>query len=75
MFLNHHYLECPFCKKGTIELIERPSSYRHKRTYGAGKGSIYMKVSEQFIVATQECPNCHKTNEEITKRWKKDGTI
>jgi len=75
MFLNRHYLECPFCKKGIIEIIERPSSHKHKRTYGAGKGSIYMKIKEQFIVATQKCPECGKSNEEITKKWKEDGII
>jgi hypothetical protein len=75
MFLNRHYLECPFCKKGTIELIERPSSYHHRRTYGAGKGSIFEKAKEQFMVVTDKCSECGKTNEEITKKWKEDGVI
>jgi uncharacterized Zn finger protein len=75
MFLNHHYLECPFCKKGTIELIERPSSYKHQRTYGAGSKSIMERVSAQFLVTTQKCPECGKSNEEITKKWKEEGVI
>lgn len=76
MFLQYEYLECPFCKKGTIQFLYKPSVYSAKRTScRAGKSTKMSKSSEQVIISTQKCPECGKTAEEIEKKWKEEGVI
>jgi len=53
----------------------RPPSYRHQRTYGAGKGSIFKKINEQVVITTQKCSNCEKTVDEIEREWRKKGIL
>jgi len=73
--LNKDYWTCPFCDKGIIEVLVRPSSYKHQRTYGAGKGSIFEKVSSQVVLLTEECSSCHKKSEQIEKKWREENII
>lgn len=73
--LNKDYWLCPFCDKGTIEVLIRPSSYRHQRTYGAGKGSIFKRVSQDVTILTEQCSNCSKNSEEIEKEFRRKNII
>ena len=76
MFIERHYLECPFCKKGIIEFLYKPSVYSAKRTScRAGKSTTLRKTSEEIVIITQKCPVCGKTAEEIEKKWREEGVI
>ena len=76
MFLEHQYLECPFCKKGIIKFLYKPSVYSAKRTScRAGKSTTIRKSSDEVIITTQECPECGKTAEEIEEKWRSEGVI
>jgi len=76
MFLQHEYLECPFCKKGTIQFLHQPSVYSPKRTNcRAGKSTKMSKSSEEVVITTDKCPECGKTAEEIEKKWREEGVI
>ena len=76
MFLQHEYLECPFCKKGTIQFLYKPSVYSAKRTScRAGRSTKMSKSSEEVVITTEKCPECGKTAEEIEKKWREEGVI
>jgi hypothetical protein len=76
MFLQHEYLECPFCKKGIIKFLYKPSMYSAKRTScRAGRSTTMRKSSEEVIISTQKCSECGKTAEEIAKKWREEGVI
>ena len=75
MFLTKEYVECPFCKKGLIELLHRPKTVQIKRTYGAGSGTIPRTSSEKWLVLGDSCVECGKTNSEITNKLKEKGII
>ena len=76
MFLQHQYLECPFCKKGIIKFLYKPSAYSAKRTScRAGKSTSMRKSSDEVIITTEKCTECGKTAEEIEKKWREECII
>jgi rubredoxin len=72
-FLEEDYWDCPFCQKGKIKVLIRPSflQIRRSRSAAAGTKTKWYKSREEFIVLSAECPNCHKKREEIEKEWEK----
>jgi len=76
MFLQQEWLECPFCKKGVIKFLYKPSVYSARRTScRAGRSTTMNKSSEGVVITTEKCPNCGKTAEEIEKKWRKEDII
>ena len=76
MFLQHEYLECPFCKRGVIEFLYKPSTLSASRTScRAGKSTSWRRSSDEVIITTEKCPECGKTAKEIAKKWKDEGVI
>jgi hypothetical protein len=76
MFIQEEWLECPFCKRGVIKFLYKPSVYSAKRTScRAGKSTTIRKSSEEVIISTDKCPECGKMAEEIEKKWSEEGVI
>jgi len=77
MALERDYWPCPFCDKGVIEILMRPTSYRFKKSTGGkgGRATVKRKVNQEIIIVSQSCPVCNKTNEEIEKKLREDGMI
>lgn len=76
-FLQRDYWPCPFCDKGIIELLVRPTTYVSSKQSGGkgGRATVKRKVESQTVVISQTCSVCGKTNEEITKKLKEDESI
>ena len=76
-FLQRAYWSCPFCDKGVIEVLVRPSTWSAKRSKGS-KADVkitWSRTKEEVVVLTEECPICGKSREEIEKKWREDGII
>jgi len=75
--LEKDYWYCPFCEKGTIEVLIRPSSYRFHRviTGKGGRGTIKRSVKEEIVILSERCNVCGKTREEIEKLLRKKHVI
>ncbi len=66
------YAKCPFCDKGTIEIIVFPAGKTVRYARGSGKpGHGFKSWSQESIVTTKECPVCGKSNKDIAKKLKK----
>ena len=66
-------LDCPFCKKGKIEIIYIRSSVKVvKSSWGGSKGAIE-RSAEGIMVKTEKCPECGKTAKEIEKELKNES--
>jgi hypothetical protein len=76
-FLQRAYWPCPFCDKGVIEVLIRPSIWSAKRSKGgkAGVKTTWSRSKEEVVVLTSECQACGKSKEEIEKKWREDGII
>ena len=76
-FLQRDYWPCPFCDKGIIEVLIRPSTWSAKRSKGgkAGIKTTWSRTKEEVVVLTQKCPVCGKSREEIEKKWREEGII
>ena len=76
-FIQRDYWPCPFCDKGIIEVIVRPPMLqaRRSRSAAAGTKTKWYKSREEVVIVSKECPVCHKTREEIEKKWKEEGII
>lgn len=74
--LQRDYWLCPFCDKGTIKILIRPSTFSLKRVKsGKGRATIPRKSKEEIVILTKNCPSCGKSKEEIEKKWKGKGNI
>ncbi|MFZ3077352.1 MAG: hypothetical protein WA139_02765 [Candidatus Aenigmatarchaeota archaeon] len=62
-------MDCPFCEKAKIKVRHKPSVISTKTTRTATMGAVrgYHQSKETYDVL-EDCPNCHKTKEEIKKR-------
>ena len=76
-FIQRDYWACPFCYKGIIEVIVRPTTYTAKRSKGgkAGMKTTWSKSKGEVVVLTKKCPVCGKTREEIEKKWREEGIL
>ncbi len=62
-------MDCPFCEKAKIKVRHKPSIKTKMRSITATLGSRYnLKISKEIYEVLEDCPNCHKTKEEIKKR-------
>ena len=70
-FIQKEYWPCPFCDKGIIEVLVRPSVYTIKKSWSAAAGSKSKRVKsrEEVIIITEKCPVCGKSAKEIKKEW------
>ncbi|MFH1825138.1 MAG: hypothetical protein ABH873_07960 [Candidatus Firestonebacteria bacterium] len=60
-------LECPFCKKGKIEIIYFPPTVKFvKGSWGGGKSEGKMS-SDSTIIKTEKCPDCGASKKDIKK--------
>lgn len=75
--LQQDYWPCPFCNKGTIEVLIRPSVLSAKRSRSAAAGSkiSWKRTKEEIVILTEKCSNCGKSREEIEKKWREEGII
>lgn len=76
-FVQKDYWPCPFCDKGIIEVLVRPSTLSAKRSRSAAAGSktSWHRTREEIVILSEKCPNCGKSEEEIEKKWKEEGII
>ena len=59
---------CPFCKKGTVIILEKAGYRTFKRTRGSGvSNSIEINVKGDFRVGSG-CSECGKTSKEIQRK-------
>lgn len=59
---------CPFCKKGTVIIMEKPSYRSFKTARGSGVSNTFsVNVKGDFRVATG-CGECGKTQKEIQRK-------
>jgi Zn finger protein HypA/HybF involved in hydrogenase expression len=62
-------MECPFCEKVKIKVRHIPSvKSRSKSTTRTMGSRTNFHVSKEVYDVMEDCPNCHKTKEEIQKR-------
>lgn len=62
-------MDCPFCEKAKVKVRHKPSIISKKRSVTATMGSKYsLHQSKEVYEILDDCPNCHKTKEEIKKR-------
>ena len=74
--LQQDYWPCPFCGKGIIEVLIRPSVLSAKRTAcRAGKSTSLRRTKEEVVVLTEKCSNCGKSKEEIEKKWREEVSL
>ena len=74
--LQRDYWSCPFCDKGIIEILIRPSVLSAKRAAcRAGRSTSWHRTKEEIVILTKSCPNCGKSKEEIEKKWREEGII
>ncbi len=72
--LEERLIDCPFCGQGKIKI-----SYRHKviiqkgRGF-TGKGHALSTSKERFIVLSEKCSNCGKSDKEIERCLKEGKT-
>lgn len=67
--------DCPFCEKGKILVVIFPSSVRFKKGPWGGYKGTPIKTRERGYIQSKECPECHKTSEEIQQKWKEQGIV
>jgi hypothetical protein len=62
---------CPFCEKGIIEVLVKPSFYSIKKSWSAAAGSKSKRVRhrEEIVILTEKCPVCGKSAKEIKQEW------
>lgn len=73
---QYEELSCPFCDKGRIACLYFPGAWSHKmkRTKTLpGSGSV-SKSSDTWLIKSG-CSICGKTQEEVEKELRKQGTI
>ncbi|MBI5176754.1 hypothetical protein HY995_01560 [Candidatus Micrarchaeota archaeon] len=59
---------CPFCKKGTVIIMEKPAYRKFQTSRGSGVSNTYqVNVKGDFRVASG-CSECGKTREEIKQK-------
>lgn len=74
--LDYEYWPCPFCGKGTIELMVKKGAFSAKRTAcRAGRGVTMRRSKSESVVVSDACPNCGKKDEEMEKKWREEGLI
>ncbi len=62
-------MECPFCEKAKVRVRHKPSVISTKTTRTATMGAVRgYHTSKEVYEVLEDCPNCHKTKEEIKKR-------
>ncbi len=60
-------LECPFCKKGKVNVVYFPSVLQTSVSRAAGKTKTqYYQTKEKYEVQSS-CPNCGKSAKQIQK--------
>ncbi len=67
------YLKCPFCDKGEIMVTIFPASVKYKRGSWGGSKPGRIHTQESGMIRTKECPICHKTDKEMSKKFKELG--
>jgi len=74
--LNYDYWPCPFCGKGSIEVMIKPSTFSAKRTAcRAGRSTKMTRTREESFIVSEKCPACGKTDVDIEKKWREEGLI
>ncbi len=70
-------IECPFCNKGKIKVLYKPSMIRFTASSSASVGTKRkaFRTQEKYEVLVNKCPNCGKTKKEIEKRLKEGKPI
>jgi len=60
-------LECPFCRKKTINVVHIPSHFTSKTSRTSAKSkTVFYKTKEKYQVQSS-CPNCGKSAKQIQK--------
>jgi len=76
MPLERDYWPCPFCGKGTIEVMIKPSVMSaHRTACRAGRGTSLRRTKSESFIVSDACTVCGKTDEEIEKKWGEEGLI
>lgn len=66
--MNQDFIPCPFCNQQTLEIIKQFSiGITTKSGFSAKKYSYH----SGDVLVSAECSNCHKTEAEIKKEYKK----
>lgn len=61
-------MDCPFCEKAKVKVRHKPSIVLRKRKVSSTMGVKYnTQESKEVYDVLEDCPNCHKTKEEIKK--------
>ncbi len=56
---------CPFCKKGMVTILEKPSYRGFKTSRGSGVSNTYSVNVKGDYVVVSGCSECGKTKKEI----------
>jgi len=66
-------ISCPFCDNAVINVYYFPKVLSSaKGSWGGYKKATNVSRHEFYMVVDKECPNCHKTGEEIQKELDRD---
>ncbi len=69
MLAQELLMDCPFCEKAKVKVRHKPSIITAKRRITATMGATReLHTSKEIYDVLEDCPNCHKTKEEIKKR-------
>jgi Zn ribbon nucleic-acid-binding protein len=64
-------IECPFCKKETIQILHSPEVYSsHTIRVGSNKKTIPKLTHAKDQILSEKCSNCGKSKKEIEKALK-----
>jgi endogenous inhibitor of DNA gyrase (YacG/DUF329 family) len=64
-------IECPFCKKGTIQVLHSPEVYSTQTIrVGSNRKTIPNLTQAKDQVLSEKCPNCGKNRKEIERALK-----
>lgn len=59
---------CPFCKVGTVLILEKPSYRSFKTSRGSGVSNTYSVNVKGDICVASGCAQCGKSKQEIQKK-------
>jgi len=65
---------CPFCEKETLLVLTWPSHHSANVSRSAiAKSTRWKKEPEGFVLLSEKCSNCGKTEKEIKRKWAELG--
>jgi len=62
---KNEIIDCPFCKKGKIDIVTTPEFYSYKTARAFGKAKKIPVVHPERIDVQNKCPECGKSKQEI----------